>query len=84
MTTRNPRINAVVDAQTYKAFMAILHKEGIRSASSKLNELIHDYVELKQDEEDEKIAEQRYKKYLKNRKAVSHDDFWGKTLGKKR
>jgi len=74
MATKNPRINITIDRSTYKLLKEISKKEGV-SISSFVRELTREALELREDVELGKFAEEREKSFDK-REALSHKEIW--------
>lgn len=75
MATKKPRINVVLDRDTYKIIKDLSGSEDI-SMSSTMRDLIKEALELREDVALAKFAEGREKTFNKA-KALSHKEVWG-------
>lgn len=74
MATKKPRVNVVLDRNTYKIIKDLSGSEDI-SMSSTMRDLIKEALELREDVALAKIAEKREKTFNKA-KALSHKEVW--------
>lgn len=77
MPAKNPRINVVFEPVLYNAVRTFAIRDGM-SLSLKVRDMVREAVEIMEDEFWDAAAEKNYKKYLKTKKAVSHNNFWKK------
>jgi len=75
MATKKPRVNVVLDRNTYKIIKDLSGSEDI-SMSSTMRDLIKEALELREDVVLAKFAEKREKTFSKS-KALSHKEVWG-------
>ena len=75
MATKKPRVNVVLDRNTYKIIKDLSEGEDI-SMSSTMRDLIKEALELREDVALAKFAEKREKTFSKS-KALSHKEVWG-------
>ena len=75
MATKKPRVNVVLDKNTYKIIKDLSEGEDI-SMSSAMRDLIKEALELREDVALAKFAEKREKTFNKV-KALSHKEVWG-------
>ncbi len=75
MATKKPRVNVVLDKNTYKIIKDLSEAEDI-SMSSAMRDLIKEALELREDVALAKFAEKREKTFNKV-KALSHKEVWG-------
>ncbi len=76
MTTKNPRLNVVLDKPLYTTIKYLAQEEGI-SLSLKARDLIREALAEYEDSHWAKIAVER-EKTLNKKKLVSHKKAWGK------
>jgi hypothetical protein len=76
MTTKNPRLNVVLDKPLYTTIKYLAQEEGI-SLSLKARDLIREALAEYEDSHWNKIASER-EKTLHKKKLVSHKKLWGK------
>lgn len=76
MATKLPRLNVVLDADSYKAVGKISKKEGL-SMSLIARDLLREALLIYEDAFWVKEAESRANSFMRS-KAVSHDAVWGK------
>jgi low affinity Fe/Cu permease len=76
MSTRNPRINIVLEKPLYKAIEMIAKKEGI-SISHKTRDLLREAIEIYEDMILEGIASRRERTFDR-KNAITHTEIWGK------
>jgi len=74
MATKKPRVNVVLDRNTYKIIKDLSESEDI-SMSSTMRDLIKEALELREDVALAKFAEGREKTFNKA-KALSHKEVW--------
>ena len=75
MATKKPRVNVVLDKNTYKIIKDLSEGEDI-SMSSAMRDLIKEALELREDVALAEFAEKREKTFNKV-KALSHKEVWG-------
>ena len=76
MATKLPRLNVVLDADSYKAVGRISKKEGL-SMSLIARDLLREALVIYEDVFWAKEAEKREKTFMRS-KAISHDAVWGR------
>jgi metal-responsive CopG/Arc/MetJ family transcriptional regulator len=74
MSTKNPRINVVLEKPLYDAVERFAKKEGI-SLSSKVRDLVREALEIEEDIALVHFAEEREKTFSK-KKSLKHDEVW--------
>lgn len=74
MSTKNPRLNVVLERPLYQAVAQLAHKDGV-SLSLKARDLIHQALEYCENLYWAKIADSREKTFSK-KKALSHKKAW--------
>lgn len=75
MTTKNPRLNVVLEPTLYAAILKLAKKEGV-SLSLKARDLIRDALEYCEDVYWAKQVNKREKTFVR-KKAISHNKVWG-------
>ena len=76
MATKLPRLNVVLDADSYKAVGRISKKEGL-SMSLIARDLLREALLIYEDAYWVREAEERAKTFMRS-KAISHNVVWGK------
>ena len=74
MSTKNPRLNVVLEPPPYQAVSQLAHKDGV-SLSLKARDLINQALEYCENVHWAKIADSREKTFSK-KKALSHKKAW--------
>lgn len=82
MPTKNPRVNVVLERQTYDALSRVADRDGT-SLSSKARDLLRDALELQEDLGLAALASEREKTYRSGH-ALGHDAVWGPRRRKSR
>ncbi len=75
MSTKNPRVNVVLERRLYSTLKEMSKKEGT-SMSTLARDLIKKSLELREDIALSDIAEKR-EKTLKKSEILTHEDIWG-------
>jgi metal-responsive CopG/Arc/MetJ family transcriptional regulator len=75
MPTKNARVNVVMEKPLYTAVSGLAKREGT-SMSMVVRDLVKEAIELREDIELVKIAEQRERSLTRTKK-LSHKDIWG-------
>jgi hypothetical protein len=75
MPTKNARVNVVMEKPLYTVVSGLAKKEGL-SMSMVVRDLVKEALELREDIELVRIAEEREKSLSHTRK-LSHKDVWG-------
>jgi hypothetical protein len=74
MSTKNPRLNVVLEPPLYDGISKLADQEGV-SMSLKARDLLKEALELHEDLHWQKVAEKREKTFS-HKKALSHHDIW--------
>jgi len=74
MSTKNPRINVVLEKPLYDAIERFAKKEGV-SLSLKVRDLVKEALEIEEDIALAHFAEEREKTFSK-KKSLKHDEVW--------
>lgn len=74
MSTKNPRINVVLEKPLYDAIERFAKKEGV-SLSLKVRDLVKEALEIEEDIALAQFAEEREKTFSK-KKSLKHDEVW--------
>lgn len=74
MSTKNPRLNVVLDPNLYKSLNKLAHHEGI-SLSLAARDLIREGLEIHEDMYWQEIARKRDKTFSR-RKSLDHKEVW--------
>ena len=75
MPTKNARVNVVMEKPLHTMVSGLAKREGI-SMSMVVRDLVKEALELREDIELVRIAEER-EKSLTHKKRLSHKDIWG-------
>jgi len=75
MPTKNARVNVVMEKPLYTAVSGLAEKQGL-SMSMVVRDLVKEAIELREDIELVKIAEQRERSLTRTKK-LSHKATWG-------
>lgn len=74
MSTKNPRINVVLEKPLYNSIESLAKRDGV-SLSLKVRELVKEALELEEDVALTIFAETREKTFRKSM-ALKHDEVW--------
>ena len=74
MSTKNPRVNIVVEPPLYSALQDLATSEGV-SMSTVARDLIREAIDLREDVALAALADTRIKTFDK-KKALIHEDVW--------
>jgi len=75
MTTKNPRVNVVLDNDLYRTVHELARQQGI-SMSLFMRDLVKEAVELREDRALAAIADERDQSFDPER-TLSHEEVWG-------
>jgi len=74
MTTKNPRINVVLEKPLYDSIKRLAKKDGV-SLSLKARDLVKEALETQEDVDLASFADNRERSYRKS-KALKHNEVW--------
>ena len=74
MSTKNPRLNVVLEPEVYSGISKMAHKQGV-SLSLMARDLLKEALERYEDSYWQKVAAARDKNFSV-KKAISHKDIW--------
>lgn len=74
MSTKNPRLNVVLDPGLYVGISQLAHRQGV-SLSLMARDLLKEAMELYEDTYWNKVVQKRGKTFS-YKKALSHNDVW--------